>query len=150
METASRRLEHRRDREAIWASLIWIAVVLGLFATARLLQLGPQQTLFFGGFKLPPLCGFRTTFAADCPGCGLTRCFVLATRLRLAEAWAMHPIGVLLAGYLAATIPQRLWRLTRLLTARSTRSTLRWELLLVAGLVAAAYLRWLALQIGQL
>jgi hypothetical protein len=150
METAIRRLEQRSEREAVWVSLIWIAVVLCLFAAARLLRLGPQETLLAGGFELPQLCWFRAMFAADCPGCGLTRCFVLAARLRLAEAWAMHPIGMLFAGYLAATVPLRVWRLACLATATATPSTLRWELLLVAGLITAAYFRWLALQIGWL
>lgn len=150
MEMTAKSLEQRQERAAIWACLLWIAVVLGLFVAARLLQPGPQQRLLIGGAELPQLCRFRAVWGADCPGCGLTRSIVLAVRLRLAEAWTMQPVGVLFASYLAATIPQRMWRLTRLLTARPTRSTLRWELLLLATLVGIASIRWLALGLGLL
>ncbi len=152
MATAANRLDQRPDRAAVTACLIWIAAVLCLFAVARVLRPGAQQALMISGLELslPQLCSFRALLGVDCPGCGLTRCFVLAARLRLADAWAMHPIGTLLASYLAMTIPQRLWRLTRLLTAAPTRSTLRWELLLIAALVAAAYARWMALSLGLL
>lgn len=149
METVARPLE-LRQRYAVWGCLIWITVVLCLFAVAAMLRPGPQQTLWAGEVKLPQICGFREAFGVGCPGCGLTRCFVFAARLQLAEAWAVHPVGLVLIGYLALTIPQRLWRLVRLLTARTTRSTLRWELQLIAALVTVAYLRWLTQGLGML
>ncbi len=125
-------------------SAIWISVVLIVFLVARLLRPDTGQTLVISGLgvTLPELCSFRRLLGVDCPGCGLTRCFVLAARFRLADAWAMHPIGTLLALYLAATIPQRLWRLRQLLAGLPTRSTLAWELGLVLSLIAAAYASW--------
>lgn len=141
--SAARRLDEAQ-RRSLRFNLIWIGVVLSVFLVARLLHPEADQRLVIPGLgtALPDLCSFRRITGTDCPGCGFTRCFVLAARLRLAEAWAMHPVAALLVLYLAASIPHRLWRVRRLLRGRPIASTTAWEIGLVMVLVGAAYVRW--------
>jgi hypothetical protein len=135
------------DSDSIRCCVIWITAVAAVFSIALLVTPESRQKLSISGLgvTLPELCTMRRLTGFDCPGCGLTRSFVLAVRFRLADAWAMHPVGTLLVGYLAASVAQRLWRLKRLLGGRPSRSTAIWELGLVCSLVAAAYVRWAVL-----
>lgn len=151
MSNPPSRQSSRASREAIRLSVIWIAVVLAVFTLAGLLSPTAGSTLMLPGLgiPLPELCSFRSFLGVDCPGCGLTRSFVLAVRLRFADAWAMHPLGTLLVIYLAASVPQRLWRLQRLLTGKPARSTVIGELALIFCFILAAYLRWTVLWLEQ-
>jgi hypothetical protein len=48
-----------------------------------------------------PLCPFRAATGLPCPGCGMTRAFLLLGQLRLGEAWALQPAApFLLCGML--------------------------------------------------
>lgn len=38
-----------------------------------------------------PLCAVRALTGLDCPGCGMTRAFLLIAHGRLGEALALHP-----------------------------------------------------------
>ncbi len=51
-------------------------------------------------------CPFRALTGISCPGCGMTRAFLLLSHLRLSEAFAMNPAAPLLAMAMA-------WRLLR-------------------------------------
>jgi hypothetical protein len=51
-----------------------------------------------------PACPFRALTGLACPGCGMSRAFVLLSQLRLAEAVAVHPVAPLLLAAMA-------WRL---------------------------------------
>jgi hypothetical protein len=41
----------------------------------------------------------------DCPGCGLTRCFIHLAHGRVASAWLVNPVGILLFIYVGLQIP---------------------------------------------
>jgi hypothetical protein len=76
------------------------------------------------GFPLPELCMFRQVFGTDCPGCGMTRSFVLASRLRLVEAWNMNPAGCMLFISLMVSAPFRFVQWIRAKQGMTMRSTL--------------------------
>ncbi|MEO8496539.1 MAG: DUF2752 domain-containing protein [Planctomycetota bacterium] len=66
------------------------------------------------GVPLPGTCTFKQYFGADCPGCGLTRCFVSMGHGQLERAWHFNPVGIAFFAIVASQIPYRaiqLWRL---------------------------------------
>jgi hypothetical protein len=69
-------------------------------AARRLLLLAPAGVLLMAvllpvGWRSPvPLCLFKALTGLECPGCGMTRAFLLIGHGRLGEAFAMHPAGL--------------------------------------------------------
>ena len=66
------------------------------------------------GTPLPGTCTFKQFIGADCPGCGLTRCFVSMGHGQLGRAWHFNPAGIAFFAIVAGQIPFRaiqLWRL---------------------------------------
>jgi hypothetical protein len=69
-------------------------------AARRLLLLSPAAVLVAAallpaGWESPlPLCLVKWLTGLDCPGCGMTRAFLLIGHGRLADASAMHPASI--------------------------------------------------------
>jgi hypothetical protein len=57
---------------------------------------------------LPQLCMARAMFGISCPGCGLTRSFILLAEGRWHAAYVAHPMGWLLALLTLLQIPYRM------------------------------------------
>jgi hypothetical protein len=64
------------------------------------------------GVRLPEVCTIKRLEWGECPGCGLTRSFVLGVRLD-PEAFRLHPAGPLLLLVVVAQLPYRVYRLRR-------------------------------------
>ena len=96
------------------------------------------------GVEMPQLCMLKRQYGIDCPGCGLTRCFLAMGHLHVAAAWAFHPVGVVLFVAVVAQIPYRACQLRRL---RKGRTELKhWTLQLPLWLLVAAILGQWALR----
>ncbi|MDE0939967.1 MAG: DUF2752 domain-containing protein, partial [Pirellulales bacterium] len=70
---------------------ILIAAVL-VIAVAEFLQLedrGKVGMPFWG--RLPGICAWRNFFGIECPGCGLTRCFIAIAHGDWSRAWQFNP-----------------------------------------------------------
>ena len=98
-----------------WGLLAVSSVVVLL---AVLLQVrGEEQVVLPGvGIPLPGTCTFKQFVGADCPGCGLTRCFVSMGHGQLGRAWHFNPVGIVFFTIVASQIPFRsvqLWRMRR-------------------------------------
>lgn len=63
--------------------------------------------VYFFGTPIPGTCAFESFFGLRCPGCGLTRSFVLTAHLDFSEAFRLHPLGPI--GFLAVLV-QIPWR----------------------------------------
>lgn len=69
-------------------------------AARRLLLLAPAAVLVAAallppGWQTPvPLCLVKGITGLDCPGCGMTRAFLLIGHGRLGEAFATHPASL--------------------------------------------------------
>lgn len=72
------------------------------------------------GFEtpLPTFCMLKRDYGIDCPGCGLTRCFVSMGHGHVTSAWGYHPVGVFLFLLLVLQIPYRLYQIRRLRRGR--------------------------------
>lgn len=106
---------HARRYEYHVIYLVLSLVVLALAATMSV-QGGTQVTLPFFDQPLPELCHMRRYFGVDCPGCGMTRCFISLAHGDVVAAWHYNAGGIVLFGLLVAQIPFRslqIWRLAQ-------------------------------------
>jgi hypothetical protein len=70
----------------------------------------PQERhLYIGGFEIPGLCLTNHLFKIQCPGCGLTRSFVLLTHGRIGESLATHRLGIVLYLYFLLLLAYRVY-----------------------------------------
>lgn len=67
-----------------------VALVLAVVAGSALAHACLGLDLLRHGALFPP-CPFHLLTGFDCPGCGMTRAFLLLSQLRLGEAVAAHP-----------------------------------------------------------
>ena len=147
-------------RSIQWQSLGWLWWLCGsvaVVAAAAVLQFEPPDQIVIPliNYPLPQSCWTRRWLGFNCPGCGLTRSFVLAAHGELGQAFRMHPIGTLLFAFLVLQIPVRLYQawlfvwkrphpqqLTKYLPARFWRGVTELWLLVFA---TAAMFAWWAL-----
>lgn len=117
-----------------------LAILLG--AALLRVQDGRQVIVPLADRALPELCYWRTMFGIDCPGCGLTRCFISAAHGHLVEAWRYNPVGLLLFAGVVLQLPYRPWQLWRLATGRNELKTvaLPYAMLGASGLLLAQWL----------
>jgi Protein of unknown function (DUF2752) len=125
-------------------------VVLTILLTARLLRMESTRQVIVPLIEceLPELCNFRRIFGIDCPGCGMTRSFILASRLQYLDAWRMNPAGALLFVSLALSIPLRLWQWFRVRQGNAVRSTLKFEAGWLVVIVCVMMFRWMVVTIS--
>lgn len=103
----------RRSFEYHAIFLVLSVVVLVLAATMSVND-GTKVTPPLLSTPLPELCNMRRFFGIDCPGCGMTRCFISLAHGDLLAAWHYNAGGILLFGLVVAQIPYRsaqLWRI---------------------------------------
>jgi hypothetical protein len=98
---------------------------VGILAMALLLEVQAETRVAVPlvNRTLPELCYWRTMFGIDCPGCGLTRCFVSAAHGNVADAWRYNPVGLFLFAAVVFQLPYRPWQLWRLATGRGELNT---------------------------
>jgi hypothetical protein len=124
--------------------VIWLALCAGALMAAALLSVrgGSQVVLPLVNVPLPELCTMRRVTGIDCPGCGMTRCFISLAHGDVASAWSFNPAGLWFFGIAALQIPFRslqLWRISRgMPEIRSNRAT---QFVLIACVVAIL-LQW--------
>jgi hypothetical protein len=78
----------------------------------------------------------------DCPGCGLTRCFISLAHGDAASAWNFNPAGVLLFGMLVAQIPYRLAQIWRVKNGRGEWRHRRLSVVLTVVFVSLLMIQW--------
>ena len=86
--------------------MLLAATAVILLAGALTVVEGDRVAL--AGVRLPPTCASRSIFGVNCPGCGLTRSFVLLAHGDWSAAWQMHPLGWLLGLATVAQLPYRI------------------------------------------
>jgi hypothetical protein len=113
---SDRRADRVHDEPDTLPHWIFLGLSSAVVLLAVLLQVhGEEQVVLPGiGVPLPGTCTFKQYVGADCPGCGLTRCFVSMGHGQLGRAWHFNPVGIAFFAMVAFQIPFRaiqLWRL---------------------------------------
>jgi hypothetical protein len=112
----------RQLREWHWAMLglstaiVAASLVLWVDGDGRVAPLG------LPGLSLPQTCASRSILGVDCPGCGLTRSFVALAHGDIAASFHFHQVGWVIALFVIAQIPYRIYRLRELRTKIVDRS----------------------------
>ena len=121
-------------------TMLSLAVFIIVASFALRVRDSASVTLPWLHIELPSLCGSRTLFGVDCPGCGLTRSFIALAAGDVNQSLQYHRLGWLLALAVAAQIPYRthaLWEVR----SRIVRRT--WPTWFGNFLIAALLINWL-------
>lgn len=94
---------HPRNYQIFLLSL-YASLVLGAMAASA-----SADHVVVAGLQMPPLCPFKLITGLNCPGCGLTRAFVLAFHGQWAASFHMHLWGIPLAFLALLQIPYRIY-----------------------------------------
>src|SRR5262245_30195969 len=89
--------------------IILLAICSSVLFGAALLSVRDrsQVVLPILQFPVPELCMMRRMVGIDCPGCGLTRCFISLAHGDLPTAWSYNPAGLWLFLIMAFQVPFR-------------------------------------------
>jgi hypothetical protein len=97
---------------------VLLALSGGVLVLAMVLSIrnGKDVLIPVVNLPVPELCMMRRIGAMDCPGCGMTRCFIALVDGDLAGAWSYNPAGLFMFALVAGQVPFRamqLWRIRR-------------------------------------
>ena len=140
-EFANHDTEPRRPLSEEPLHWILLGMSAAVIMAACLLKVrGEEQVVLpLVDVPLPGTCSFKNFFGYDCPGCGLTRCFVSLGHRDLRRAWGFNPVGVFLFAVVAFQIPYRLIQLWRLRRGCQPIRPHGWGNLVLAGVAAALH-----------
>jgi hypothetical protein len=103
------------DTSLHWSMFLAASCVLVLAAVLQVR--GPETVVIpFVDVPLPGTCTYKKYVGMECPGCGLTRCFISLAHGRPVAAWNFNPAGILFFTIVAGQLPFRglqIWRIRR-------------------------------------
>ena len=126
----------------------WFILIVsaGVLLAAGILQVRPDQRVELGllpDWPFPEVCQSKRMLGWECPGCGLTRSFIHLAHGNVHASLAVHPLGWLIALFVAAQIPYRLWAMR---TPGSAPLGEKFPWVLAGTLVVLLIANWLARQ----
>lgn len=89
-----------------------LGLSLAVIVAALVLRVRDDQRVefvFAPGQPWPELCLTKLRLGIDCPGCGLTRCFIHALHGDVARAAAVNPAALALVLLTVVQVPYRVW-----------------------------------------
>jgi hypothetical protein len=105
----------------LWLSSLVVSLSL-LLSTS-----GPEQVIVpVLNRPLPPLCMSKTLLGAECPGCGMTRCFISVAHGDLGAAWNFNPAGLLFFAIVLSQLPLRALVVWQIRTGRKVLEVGQW------------------------
>ena len=109
-----------------WLLGISTAVILLSF----LMRSNDEKRVYLPLLKqpLPEICYAKRILNLDCPGCGMTRCFINLSHGHVAKAWHFNPAGFLVYGLIAFQIPFQSLQLWRIYHNRRPWRIPNWEI----------------------
>ena len=133
----------KRSARMRYHSII-LTVALFIIALSGWLQLknsGEIEIPLWGA--LPGICSWKNLTGIECPGCGLTRCFVEIGHGHWDDAWRYNPAGFLIFSLVLYQIPFRGLQLWRLWDGRQDAKHRMFFINLTAwGIVTALVVQW--------
>jgi hypothetical protein len=130
--------------------VVILALACGVMGLALILSVrnSTEVLLPIVGVPLPELCMSKRYLGFDCPGCGLTRCFISLARGDLTAAWRYNPAGLWLFGMMVAQIPFRAVQLVRIRRGLAELATGYWAQWLFGILGVLLVGQWLLRLVG--
>ena len=135
-------LQHaRRSSEFHW---IWLILAMAVLVISALLSNSGETAVYWPGTRtpLPTMCHMKRITGLDCPGCGLTRCFISLAHGEVTSALHFNPAGVFLFGLLVAQIPYRWLQIQRLKAGREEWRHRRLSVVLTVVFVSLLMIQW--------
>ena len=131
-----------KSRVQYHATLFFLS--LAVMVLAVVMRVPDEENVAFPVIDapLPTLCAMRRLAGIDCPGCGLTRCFISLAHGLPGRAWHFNPAGLLLFAVVAAQIPFRAVQLWRIRRGKRELNASRFNWLLL-GIAAALIGQWI-------
>lgn len=129
------------------AYALWFSGAASVLLLAWLMSTGAERQVSLPGFGvLPESCTLHTRLGIDCPGCGLTRCFIHLAHGDVWTACQLNPVGLGLFAFVAWQLPLALGMLCGAQLADRHRAMLRrcvvWNQLILVGLMVALIVQW--------
>lgn len=111
-----------KQRTHIW-NYPWLWWLLGtgsVVLLAFILRFEPPDLIVLPWLDtpLPQTCWTRRWLGFGCPGCGLTRSFVLSAHGEFAAAFKMHPVGTVMFALLVFQLPIRIYQGTMAISGK--------------------------------
>jgi hypothetical protein len=126
-----------------------LLVCSSILAVALLLNLRGKGVVLPVIGMLPDICMWRLYLGIDCPGCGLTRCFVAIAHGQLSKAWHFNPAGFLIFAVLLYQLPFRAIQIWRIGHGRLEYRHGIWVVNFTAWtILVAVFVQWAWRQIG--
>lgn len=141
-QTPPPRTDFLAHRLSVHGTLLVIAIAVLTAAAVLRINADERVVAPVVNWELPGTCTFRRLFATDCPGCGLTRCFISAADGNLEAAWSFNPLGIVMFALVLGQIPFRLLQIWRI---RSGTGELRFHRAAEWTMIALAvglFLQW--------
>lgn len=89
-----------------WIYWLWLTSSLVVLLLASIMSVGDDRDVLLPGWgALPETCTLHTQLGIDCPGCGLTRSFIHLAHGRIAAAWSLNPVGLLIFVFVVSQVP---------------------------------------------
>ena len=134
-----------RDRPDTALHWVFLGISSVVILLAVILQVRGEEQVVVPGLDiaLPGTCTFKQFVGADCPGCGLTRCFVSMGHGKVDRAWHFNPVGILFFTIVAGQIPFRTIQLWRLKRGLSEVRAGWWGYSLMVGVLIALIVQWI-------
>jgi hypothetical protein len=132
----------RRPETSFHCALLVLCAVVLLLAWVLGVRGGTSVVLPGIGLAIPDLCMTRRLLGIDCPGCGMTRCFISLAHGDLASAWTFNPAGFWLFAMMAFQLPYRtlqLWRIRLGKPELALHRVATWSLAVFSALLVAQW-----------
>jgi hypothetical protein len=121
--------------------LLGLSVVVMMLAFVLQVR-GEQVVIPVLDLPVPGTCTFKAYVGADCPGCGLTRCFVSMAHGQVSRAWHYNPVGILFFAIVATQLPYRAMQIWRMRRGRTEVRLGWWGYSLMLGIAIALIVQW--------
>ncbi len=134
-------LKFQMAQEVHWILLCLASTILIMSAVFSVSG-ETQVDLPWIGQALPGMCQMKNVTGLDCPGCGLTRCFISLAHGDVSRAWHFNPAGIMVFLLVAAQVPYRAMQIWRLRRGQPELDVHRFSNIFTALMVSALVSQW--------